>query len=309
MESSDKRCTVVDEDDDLDDLLDDVLENFSNVSVSSSSKANSLNNSSTNNPPTNNASTSNASTSNASTSNASPDLENSLNGLEDEEYAQQFTAEMEALVKKLGDPEELRQTFEAFLKNDLTESTEATSDSSSGNNKKSFQETINQTINKLQKSSDQVDAEVTEEEVNEEFLAEMMRQMEGLPYNGDIQDMFEKVMEQLTSRDILYEPMKHLATKYPEWLRDNKDKVSQEEYERYKGQSDYVQKIVAYFEAPTYSENNEQQNKELVDLMQKLQDFGQPPAGVLADLAPDLELDEQGLPKFLPADMDKCSIM
>ncbi|CAG8449320.1 10375_t:CDS:2 [Ambispora leptoticha] len=304
-DKSDKKCTVVDEDDDLDNLLDDVLDNFSNVTVSSSAKTNILNGGSASNAPTNNAPTNNASLS-------SPELEDSSNGLglEDEEYAQQFTAEMEALVKKLGDPEELRQTFEAFLKNDYTESTETTGGvNSSGNTKKSFQETINQTLNKLQKSSDQVDAEVSEEDANEEFLAEMMRQMEGLPYNGDIQDMFEKVMEQLTSKDILYEPMKHIATKYPEWLKDNKDKISQEEYERYKRQSDYIQKIAAYFEAPDYDEKNEQQNKELVDLMQKLQDFGQPPAGVLADLAPDMELDEQGLPKFLSADSDKCSIM
>src|SRR5947209_2098170 len=121
----------------------------------------------------------------------------------------------------------------------------------------------------------------------------MMKQMETLADNGEFQNILEGVMEQLTSKDILYEPIKDLAQKvgfipiflndmiffltltcedvfsefpdtrnrramdhkYPQWLKENKNKVSQEEYARYKNQSEYVQKIVAHYVAADYDEN------------------------------------------------------
>lgn len=44
-------------------------------------------------------------------------------------------------------------------------------------------------------------------------MQEMMRQMESLADNGDFQNMLEGMMSQLMSKDLLYEPMKDLASK------------------------------------------------------------------------------------------------
>jgi peroxin-19 len=44
-------------------------------------------------------------------------------------------------------------------------------------------------------------------------MQEMMRQMESLTDNGDFQNMLEGMMNQLMSKDLLYEPMKDLANK------------------------------------------------------------------------------------------------
>ncbi|KAG9289164.1 hypothetical protein G9A89_022473 [Geosiphon pyriformis] len=284
MAAPNKRCTVVEDDEDLDDLLDNVLDNFSTVSSSTSEST------SFTTPPV------------PSNPSSSTDQESS-NG-SNEEFVDQLSANMEALVNGLGDINELRETFEALLKSGESDF-DGSLHTEEGSNKKSFQEQINQTINKLQKSSDQVDAEISEE-ANEEFLAEMMKQMENLADNAEFQNAFDGMMEQFTSKDILYEPIKDLATR---WLEENKEKVSREEYERFRNQSEYVQKIVAFYEAPDYQENNEQHNKKILDLMQKLQDFGQPPSEILAELAPDMELDEQGVPKFSPGDLDKCTLM
>lgn len=45
------------------------------------------------------------------------------------------------------------------------------------------------------------------------MLAEMMKQMEALADSGDFTNVLEGMMEQLMSKDLLYEPMKDLAGK------------------------------------------------------------------------------------------------
>jgi len=47
-------------------------------------------------------------------------------------------------------------------------------------------------------------------------MAEMMRQMEGMADGGDFQNVLEGMMEQLMSKDILYEPMLDLKQKVSE---------------------------------------------------------------------------------------------
>ena len=44
-------------------------------------------------------------------------------------------------------------------------------------------------------------------------MAEMMKQMEGMAEGGDFQNVLEGMMEQLMSKDILYEPMVDLQQK------------------------------------------------------------------------------------------------
>jgi peroxin-19 len=44
-------------------------------------------------------------------------------------------------------------------------------------------------------------------------MAEMMKQMEGMAEGGDFQNVLEGMMEQLMSKDILYEPMLDLQNK------------------------------------------------------------------------------------------------
>lgn len=46
-------------------------------------------------------------------------------------------------------------------------------------------------------------------------MAEMMKQMEGMAEGGDFQNVLEGMMEQLMSKDILYEPMLDLQNKVP----------------------------------------------------------------------------------------------
>jgi hypothetical protein len=49
-----------------------------------------------------------------------------------------------------------------------------------------------------------------------------------------------------------------------------------------------------------------------MELMQEAQEFGQPPAEILKDIAPDLELDDNGMPKLEGLEFptaEECTIM
>ncbi|CAJ0824818.1 2391_t:CDS:2 [Entrophospora sp. SA101] len=57
------------------------------------------------------------------------------------------------------------------------------------------------------------------------------------------------------------------------------------------------------YESPDFDNDNEQQNKVILNLMQELQELGQPPPEILQDFAPDLSFDENGLPNLSNADL------
>ncbi|CAI2167554.1 18515_t:CDS:2 [Funneliformis geosporum] len=322
MTSENKKVTITDDLDDLDELFDEVLDDFSSQSTS-----NKLSGSSASKFP----------------SNATPDNRGDQvdpHTQVDDEYAKQLAADMEDFVKEMEDNEELRMAMQGFMKNigDVDDNfvnnlngTNGTSVERSNNDGKSttdskgtsFQDKINQTMNKLQNSSEQLDAEITEG--SNDLMEEMMKHLEsvgnlpGLAENGDMEEifkggevekMFEVMMEALATKDYLYEPMKEFAQKYPKWLEENKGKVPPEDYTRYEKQSEYIHKIIEKYEAQDFDENNEQQNKVIINLMQELQDFGQPPPEIINELAPGMDLDEQGMPKLSAADLSSsCKTM
>jgi peroxin-19 len=45
------------------------------------------------------------------------------------------------------------------------------------------------------------------------LFGDMLKQMEGMSNSGDLQGMLETMMEQLMSKDVLYEPLKDLSDK------------------------------------------------------------------------------------------------
>ncbi|KAF9942546.1 Peroxisome chaperone and import receptor [Mortierella antarctica] len=239
------------------------------------------------------------------------DDEDSLDGGLDAEFSKQLASGMEELMKEMNGNSELQKSFEEMFKGlDVNGKAPATGSSPSatpatskaGNN---FQDRIAKTMDKLKDSSEQVEAQVAEDS-EEALMAEMMKQMEGMAEGGDFQNVLEGMMEQLMSKDILYEPMVDLQQKYPQWLKDNKDKISAEEYARYEKQYGYVKEIVEFFDRPDFDDKSDTQAKSVIDLMQGMQDCGQPPADILDELAPGLEMGTDGVPKM--PDMPECNM-
>ena len=129
-------------------------------------------------------------------------------------------------------------------------------------------------MNRLQESGETIQSEVAEAE--DDFLAEMLKQMGSMSGLGDSEEDFSKMllnmMEQLTNKDILYEPMRELAEKYPGWLenQEREGALSEEEMSRYREQYQYVRNIVKRFEDPTYRDSSTTDREYIVENMQKV---------------------------------------
>jgi peroxin-19 len=81
-----------------------------------------------------------------------------------------------------------------------------------------------------------------------------------------------------------------VCEKYPEWLAVQAEALTKEDYERYGTQYQYFQRIVAVYE--TEPDNFPR----IMELMQDVQQYGQPPAEIIKELAPGLEFNAEGMP-------------
>ncbi|KAI7838883.1 hypothetical protein COHA_007349 [Chlorella ohadii] len=98
-----------------------------------------------------------------------------------------------------------------------------------------------------------------------------------------------------------------IGDKYPEWLEANKDKLSAEDLERYQQQQVYIRRICELYEA------SPSDYAQLVDLLQQMQQCGQPPQEIVDELAPGMQFGPDGLPSFggdeqLPPELRDCVI-
>ncbi|KAJ8662311.1 hypothetical protein O0I10_002004 [Lichtheimia ornata] len=311
-----KQPTQTKEDDsDLDDLLDDVLDDFNTLSTSESKKPQ---------QPASSASKEKETVAGQPPAGKTSEKE-SLDdfSMDEDEFAKQLASAMSDWMQEMDNDKETRETFEKIWSSFETEQGKGEgaagaaaaaggASNSSGNGgdarpgeTKSFQESISQTMNKLKESSKNIDASTPSMEGGDDaFMGEMMRQLESMADSGEFENLLEGMMQQLMSKELLYEPMKHMADNYTSWLEDNKDKISAADYERYQKQHELCKQVVAKYESPDFDDKNEAKAKELMDLMQKMQDLGQPPASMMEEIAPGMKLGEGGMP-----DMENCNIM
>lgn len=126
----------------------------------------------------------------------------------------------------------------------------------------SFNDAIQRTISRMKESGDKATAAATEDD-SDDLLAQLLKAVEsgasgasGAGDDGDLSKMFMGMMEQLSNKEMLYEPMKELDTKFGPWIEQNKGKgkVSDEDMARYETQAKIVKEIVAKFEEPGYTD-------------------------------------------------------
>jgi len=128
------------------------------------------------------------------------------------------------------------------------------------------------------------------EHLSEQMMSSLMNDFEHLSTSKDSNDVVDGVMKQLLDKELMYQPMKEVCTRYPKWLATHKDQLSPEEYQKYGTQYQYFQRIVRLYETDP---NNFER---LMELMQDIQEYGQPPVEIIKELAPELQFDEEGMP-------------
>ena len=140
----------------------------------------------------------------------------------------------------------------------------------------SFQDTIRKTMTRMQESGEQATAAAAAGG-EDDFMSELLKQMSSGDLTGEggeeeFSKMLMGMMEQLTNKEILYEPMKELDEKFPEWMEKNKDSTPADDLERYEEQRSLVREIVAKFEESSYSDSNAADREYIVDRMQKVRE-------------------------------------
>lgn len=115
-------------------------------------------------------------------------------------------------------------------------------------------------------------------------------------FNADA--FMDGMMEQLLSKELMYEPMKQVAEKFPAWLAAHKGKLTSEEFRQRERQYECFRRLVEAYESSSDGDQQGAQTGRLMELMQQIQEFGQPPAEIVSEIAPGLELDDDGLPKM-----------
>uniref|UniRef100_A0A3Q3QTS7 Peroxisomal biogenesis factor 19 n=1 Tax=Monopterus albus TaxID=43700 RepID=A0A3Q3QTS7_MONAL len=131
--------------------------------------------------------------------------------------------------------------------------------------------------------------------------------------DGNILPIMQSIMQNLLSKEVLYPSLKEITVKYPEWLDANKPSLSPEDYKRYEHQSEIMGEICKQFEKEEEGAGNKESTFEsIMDLMQQLQDLGQPPKELAGDAPPGFNFDMESL--NLPGGpgagaAEQCSIM
>ena len=137
-----------------------------------------------------------------------------------------------------------------------------------------FQQTVRRTLDRMESSGNDV-LEAGMEGSDEDFLEQMLKNVPGMDLEGAEGDegfstMLMGMMEKLTDKDILYEPMKELSDKFPIWLHNNREKIGVEDLQRYKTQQRVVSEIVQKFEEKEYSDSRTADREFIVDRMQQV---------------------------------------
>jgi len=144
----------------------------------------------------------------------------------------------------------------------------------------SFNETIQRTMNRMQESGDKATAAASEDDdVPDEVLLQLLKALESTASGNedDIQKMFQGFMEKVSSKDILYEPMKELEGKFEPWIAEKKGKgeLNDEDVKRYQTQTKIVKDVVAKFEEPGYSDEDPKCREWVWERMQEVCFLGQ----------------------------------
>ncbi|KAL1840961.1 hypothetical protein VTJ49DRAFT_7567 [Mycothermus thermophilus] len=241
----------------------------------------------------------------ASASAAAPSEDDPI--LSEEEFAKQLQAGMADLLGELEKSPEMQAQFESIFKELSSAAAESAEQASTSTPEPSatagpstttppnagatpsFQETIRRTMERMQTSGEQATAAAAAGGASDDFMAELLRQMQSGGLDGagseeEFSKMLMGMMEQLTNKEILYEPMKELDDKFPEWMDKNREKTSAEDMKRYEEQRTLVREIVLKFEEATYSDANPTDREYIIDRMQKMQATGSPPSDLVGDM-------------------------
>lgn len=124
------------------------------------------------------------------------------------------------------------------------------------------------------------------------------------------------MMQSLLSKEVLYPSLKDILDRYPAWLQEHGPQLEEAERDRYTQQMALMKDVCTLLEQETETDAEAVKRErfdQVLQLMQKMQDLGQPPSELVGEMGPGLQFDAQGNPMMPPdlniADPSQCSLM
>lgn len=306
-----KRPVCVDDDSDVDDL-DDVLDAFTpNSAAKPAPPTTATNKTATDPSPPPDASAARP-----------PDGKNTETT--DTDFAEEFSRQMEAMLRDLSIPEDpsgtadnpgtsninagagndktreaLRAAWEEMLVKSMDDALSGVSAGDGGATKSNaavdsedaFQKSLREATERLHKSDAELQAD---SQPGDDELAALLESGD----DSELQKLLEGMMGQLMSKEVLYEPLKELNDKFPSYLASNRDKLSASDLARYEAQQACASQIIDVFNDTGYRDDNPEMTTKIIALMNKMQEHGAPPAEIMGELPPGLELGPDGAPQL-----------
>lgn len=194
------------------------------------------------------------------------------------DFDEQLQKQMAALLGEADESPEMKNEIEAMMRElgaaaDVNADSEILNGAPNKGAEVPFNQKIRQTMERIQNSGEQATAAAATQN-SDDLLDQILREMQ----SGDLgaagnDEEFSKIltsmMEHLTNKDILYDPMKELHTKFPPWMDQNRAHTSPEDLKRYEAQQILVKEIVYKFEENTYSDSNAKDREYIVERMQQ----------------------------------------
>lgn len=112
----------------------------------------------------------------------------------------------------------------------------------------------------------------------------------GVP--GEMDAFVDGLLQQLLSKQILYQSMQDIGTRYPDWLEKHSASLKPEDLARYTEQHQHIKDICHQYETCPDDFGA------IYDTLQKMQSCGTPPEEIVNELSPGLTFDSDGLPQM-----------
>eukprot|EP01135_Chromosphaera_perkinsii_P010465 Nk52_evm28s2133 gene=Nk52_evmTU28s2133 len=223
----------------------------------------------------------------------------------DDPIAARFASELENLSKELEkNPEKTAELMGQLMGEDSTAmleamqklSVDASASSSiqpqaSPSSSNTQPKTVDDTLNEMKKNAEAIkdphlpglhESESNPMLADEVYMENMVKELEGLTEGADFMPMLEGLMQSLLNKDLIYDPLVNMSKSYPPFLNENKS-ISPEDRQRYEKQLEYCNLIIAEYDQN--ANMNEEQFTKVLDLVSKLQECGQPPEELAAQLS------------------------
>ncbi|GJQ75380.1 hypothetical protein Trydic_g23556 [Trypoxylus dichotomus] len=216
--------------------------------------------------------------------------------------AQQFESNLGRLLSENTEavnltPDQIQQSFQKMAEaaQQVLTNPEVTDTSSD------FSSAISQTLRGLSEGAENLQNPLSEQD----FFSMFGGATAGTGEQNGFIPFMQGMMQSLLSKEVLYPSLKDILEKFPEWLQQNESTLSPEEKERYQNQQKLMQDVCKELESETDADSADakrQRFEKVLNLMQKLQDYGQPPSDLVGDVGPSIPFDAQGNP-------EQCSLM